>query len=63
MMNFIITQPFFNQHLEASLGVKNIFNVTSVKDTTLTGNAHSTADPKINLFYGRSFFARLSYNF
>lgn len=63
MMNFIVTQPFFNQHLEVGLGVKNIFDVTSIRDTTLTGNAHSTADPKINLFYGRSFLARLSYNF
>ncbi|CAM3138207.1 TonB-dependent receptor [Chryseobacterium flavum] len=63
MMNFIVTQPFFSQHLEISLGIKNIFDVSSVRDTTVTGNAHETADPKINLFYGRSYFARLSYNF
>lgn len=63
MMNFIITQPFFNKHLDVSLGVKNIFDVSSVRDTTVTGNAHETADPNSNLFYGRSYFARLSYNF
>ncbi|WP_412850481.1 TonB-dependent receptor plug domain-containing protein [Chryseobacterium sp. PMSZPI] len=63
MMNFIVTQPFFNNHLELSLGVKNIFDVSSVRDTTVTGNAHETANPNINLFYGRSYLARLSYNF
>ncbi|AYZ36564.1 TonB-dependent receptor [Chryseobacterium indologenes] len=63
MMNFIVTQPFFNNHLELSLGIKNIFDVSSIRDTTLPGNAHEAADPKINLFYGRSYLARLSYNF
>lgn len=63
MMNFIVTQPFFNKHLELGLGVKNIFDVSSVRDTTLTGNAHETTDTKSNLFYGRSYVARLSYNF
>ncbi|SHM07818.1 TonB-dependent receptor plug domain-containing protein [Chryseobacterium polytrichastri] len=63
MMNFIITQPFYNNHFDVSLGVKNIFDVSSVRDTTVSGNAHETADPNSNLFYGRSYFARLSYNF
>ncbi|MDH6253154.1 outer membrane receptor for ferrienterochelin and colicins [Chryseobacterium sp. H1D6B] len=63
MMNFIVTQPFFNRHLEVSAGVKNIFDVSSVRDTTISGNAHESADQNSNLFYGRSYFARLSYNF
>lgn len=63
MMNFMVTQPFFNKHLELGLGVKNIFDVSSVRDTTINGNAHETADTNSNLFYGRSYVARLSYNF
>lgn len=63
MMDFIVSQPFFKNHFEVSAGIKNIFDVSSVRDTTVAGTAHGTADPTSNLFYGRSYFARLSYNF
>jgi outer membrane receptor for ferrienterochelin and colicins len=63
MMNFTVTQPFFKNHFEISAGVKNIFDVSSVRDTTIAGNAHETTDPSSNLFYGRSYFVRLGYNF
>ena len=62
-MNFTVTQPFFKNHFEVSAGVKNIFDVSSVRDTTISGNAHESADPNSNLFYGRSYFVRLGYNF
>lgn len=63
MMNFIVSQPFYNNHFELSVGVKNIFDVSSVRDTTIGGTAHNAADSATNLFYGRSYFARLNYNF
>lgn len=63
MMNFTVTQPFLKNHFEVSAGIKNIFDVSSVRDTTIAGNAHETADPNSNLFYGRSYFVRLGYNF
>ncbi|MGE6396719.1 TonB-dependent receptor plug domain-containing protein [Chryseobacterium scophthalmum] len=63
MMNFIVSQPFYNNHFELSVGVKNIFDVSSVRDTTISGTAHNAADSAANLFYGRSYFARLNYNF
>lgn len=63
MMNFTVTQPFFKNHFEVSAGIKNIFDVSSVRDTTISGNAHESADPNSNLFYGRSYFVRLGYNF
>ncbi len=63
MMNFIVSQPLFKNHFEISAGVKNIFDVSSVRDTTIAANAHEIADSSSNLFYGRSYFARLSYNF
>lgn len=63
MMNFTVTQPFFNNHFEVSAGAKNIFDVSSVRDTTITGNFHEAADSSSNIFYGRSYFVRLGYNF
>lgn len=63
MMNFIVSQPFYKNHFEISVGVKNIFDVSSVRDTTINGTAHNAADSALNLFYGRSYFARLNYNF
>lgn len=63
MLNFTISQPFFNNHFEISAGVKNIFDVSTVRNSIQSGNAHSAAATDQNLFYGRSYFARLNYNF
>ncbi|WP_089742134.1 TonB-dependent receptor plug domain-containing protein [Chryseobacterium taihuense] len=63
MMNFTVSQPFFNNHLEISLGVKNIFDLSDVRNTVLSGGAHNSATGSQNLFYGRSYFARLNYQF
>lgn len=63
MMDFIVSQPFWNNHFEISAGVKNIFDVTSVKSTALPGSSHTAASGTINLYYGRSYFARLMFQF
>jgi len=63
MMNFTVSQPFFKNHFEIALGVKNIFDVSSVKDTTISGGAHNGPASSVDLFYGRSYFARVNYNF
>ena len=63
MLNFTLTQPFFNNHLELSLGIKNIFDVSSVRNTISSGGAHNAGADIQNLFYGRSYFTRLNYNF
>lgn len=63
MMDFVVSQPIFKGHFEVSAGVKNIFDVSSVSDTTVPGAAHGVTDPNSNLFYGRSYFGRVSYNF
>ena len=57
MMNFTVSQPFFNNHLEVSLGVKNIFDVSDVRNTVISGGAHNSGTGSQNLFYGRSYFA------
>ncbi|OCK50991.1 TonB-dependent receptor [Chryseobacterium sp. CBo1] len=63
MMNFTVSQPFFNDHFEVSAGVKNIFDVSSIRNTVIAGDAHTAATGNQNLFYGRSYFVRLNYNF
>ncbi len=63
MMNFTVSQPFFNNHVELSLGIKNIFDVSTIRNTTIAGDGHNASTGNQNLFYGRSYFARLNYNF
>lgn len=63
MMDFIVSQPFWNKHFEISAGVKNIFDVTRLNSTAVAGSAHTAANGFVNLFYGRSYFARLMFQF
>ncbi|WP_370898069.1 TonB-dependent receptor plug domain-containing protein [Chryseobacterium gossypii] len=63
MMNFTVSQPFFKNQLELSLGIKNIFDVSTIRNTTIAGDGHNAGANDQNLFYGRSYFARLNYNF
>lgn len=63
MMNFTVSQPFFKNHFEVALGIKNIFDVTTITNTTIEGGSHNGPEQTQNLFYGRSYFARLNYNF
>lgn len=63
MMDFIITQPFWNNQFDFSLGVKNIFDVTSVNNSTVNSVGHEVPTGVSNLFYGRSYVARLTYQF
>lgn len=63
MMDFIVSQPFWKDHMELSVGVKNIFDVTSINTTATAGTAHTGAADRLNLYYGRSYFARLIYQF
>lgn len=62
MLNFTISQPFFKNHFELGAGVKNIFDVSSVRNSIQAGGTHNVAADKQNLFYGRSYFIRLNYN-
>lgn len=63
MMDFIVSQPFWKNRLELSVGVKNIFDVTTINSTNSTAVGHDAAADRINLYYGRSYFARLMYQF
>ncbi|CAA7193619.1 Colicin I receptor [Chryseobacterium potabilaquae] len=63
MMDFIVSQPFWANRFEVSVGVKNIFDVTSINTTANVGTAHTAGSDRLNLYYGRSYFARLMYQF
>lgn len=63
MMDFIITQPFWKNQFDFSVGVKNIFDVTSVNNSTVNSVGHEVPTGVSNLFYGRSYVARLTYQF
>lgn len=63
MMDFIVSQPFWKDRLELAVGVKNIFDVTTINSTNSTASGHNAATDRLNLYYGRSYFARLMYQF
>lgn len=63
MMDFIVSQPFWKDRLELSVGIKNIFDVTTINSTNSTATGHNAATDRLNLYYGRSYFAKLMYQF
>jgi len=63
MLDFMVNQSFWKNRFEVSAGVKNLFDVTNIKNTTVAASGHNESSVNLNLFYGRSYFARLSYQF
>ncbi|SHK61392.1 outer membrane receptor for ferrienterochelin and colicins [Epilithonimonas mollis] len=63
MMDLIVTQPFWKNHFEISIGVKNMFDVTSINNSVQSSVGHEVSTGVTNLFYGRSYLARLTYQF
>jgi len=49
-----------NNHLDLQIGVKNLFDVTSVRNSSLVSGGHNTTGP-MPLGFGRSWFAGLSF--
>ena len=57
-----IRKSFFKTKLEATIGARNIMDVTNVNKTKANeGAAHTTAS-QVMLAYGRSYFFKLTYN-
>lgn len=57
-----IRKSFFNGAFVATLGSRNLLNVTSVNTTAFDGGAHNGPAAQIPLGYGRSYFLKLAYN-
>src|SRR5690606_27197391 len=52
----------FGERFSVTAGVRNLFNVTAIRSTTI-GSAHSSSGGARPVGYGRSFFVNLSYRF
>lgn len=51
-----------NSHINLQLGVRNIFDVTSIRNTAMAGGGHGSSGPTA-IGYGRSWFAGIHLNF
>lgn len=56
-----VRKNFFKNQFEATLGARNILDVTQINQGQVSGGAH-TGSSAILLGYGRSYFLKLSYN-
>ena len=57
-----IKKSFFSKKIETTIGLRNLFDVSSVKTSATPGGTHTDAPKLIPLAYGRSFFLKLAYN-
>lgn len=55
-------KSFFNDQWVATLGVRNLLDVSSIDTTATSGGTHSDAPSAQSIAYGRSYFLRLQYN-
>ena len=61
-MNVSLGRNFLSQHLNATLGIRNLFDVTSVKSPGANSTVHSSSTTTA-ITYGRSYFLQINYNF
>ncbi|MEL6811842.1 MAG: TonB-dependent receptor plug domain-containing protein [Bacteroidota bacterium] len=61
-MDATIQKSFMDNTVVATLGSRNLLDVTSVNTTAFEGGAHNGPPSQIPLGYGRSFFLKLAYN-
>lgn len=63
LMDATISQKIWKDHFTLTVGARNLFDVTEVQNTTSTGGTHVAGNSAERLFYGRSYFGRLNFNF
>ncbi|MHC5202812.1 TonB-dependent receptor plug domain-containing protein [Myroides sp. LJL119] len=61
-LDFSVRQPFLERKFTATLGVRNIFNVTNLKTTANGATAHEPGSTVMPIAYGRSVFLKVQYN-
>jgi len=57
-----VKKGFFNNTIETTFGVRNLFDVTNVNTSAFSGGAHDGPPTSLLIGYGRSYFLRLAYN-
>ena len=60
LLDFSIKQSIFSNKLDLSLGSKNIFNVTNIRNLLNQGDIHSSSETLSPIAYGRIFFVGLN---
>ncbi|WLD24398.1 TonB-dependent receptor [Flavobacterium dauae] len=58
-----VRKSFWNNKFEATIGSRNIFNVTTLNRSRMNEGGGHDVEPSLNLFSGRSYFVKLMYNF
>lgn len=62
MMDASLRKGFYKDRFEVTLGVRNLFDVSSIQDNSLTGQGHGgEGSGTLPLYYGRSYFLKLNY--
>lgn len=62
LMDLSVRKDFFQKKLEATLGVRNLFDVTELQSSGgASSTGHSEASGAFPIFYGRSYFLKLNY--
>lgn len=62
MLDLTATTKFWKERVGLTLGVKNLFNVTSIQGTS-SGGAHESGGTSISIGMGRTYFASLTFQF
>lgn len=57
-----IRKTFWNDKLEATIGARNLFDITNINQTGFNQGIGHSASSQILLAYGRSYFLKLTYN-
>lgn len=60
--DFNASKTVWDNRLNITLGVKNIFNVKNLRVTGYSGNVHSAANGEVNNLWGRSLFTSITLN-
>jgi len=61
IMDATARKSFLDNKLEVTLGARNLFDVTRVNTTAISGSAHSAGAATQLMGYGRSYFVKLLY--
>lgn len=56
------SKSFFKEHFNVTLGVRNLLDVTTVRQSNFSSGAAHPVDTNVSLAYGRSYYVKLTYN-
>ena len=62
LLDFSINRRLYNDFIILTLGAKNLFNVTEIKQFSDNNTSHSNSNNTTPIGYGRTFFTSLKFN-